>query len=174
MEFLTWLNENKSDQEPRAFGSIPALAQWVNNPALHRELWCRSKMQVGSRVAAAVEQAGGYSSNQTPSLGPSICRRRTLKKTKKTKNKNKSKLWSSHHGSAVTNLNPTNIHEKSGSIPGPAQWVKGSSVAVAVAQVGSSSSDSTPSLGTSICLGCGPQKTKNIYIQKFLYMSINL
>ena len=31
---------------------------------------------------------------------------------------------------------------------------------VAVAVAGSYSSDSTPSLGTSICPGCGPQKTK--------------
>ena len=35
-----------------------------------------------------------------------------------------------------------------------------SAVAVAVAQAGSCSSDSTPSLGTSICCGWGPKKTK--------------
>ena len=33
-------------------------------------------------------------------------------------------------------------------------------VAVAVAVAGSCSSDSTPSLGTSICHRCGPKKTK--------------
>ena len=32
-------------------GSIPALAQWVNDPAL---LWCRLQMQLRSRVAVAV------------------------------------------------------------------------------------------------------------------------
>ena len=39
-------------------------------------------------------------------------------------------------------------------------WL-GSRIAVTVAQAGSCSSDSTPSLGTSICCGCGPKKTKN-------------
>ena len=38
-------------------------------------------------------------------------------------------------------------------------WL-GSRVAVAVVWAGSYSSDWTPSLGTSICLGCGPKKTK--------------
>ena len=38
-------------------------------------------------------------------------------------------------------------------------WL-GSCVAVAVAQGSSCSSDSTPSLGTSICCRCGPKKTK--------------
>ena len=36
----------------------------------------------------------------------------------------------------------------------------GASVAVAVVQAGSCSSDWTPSLRTSICHGCGPKKTK--------------
>ena len=36
----------------------------------------------------------------------------------------------------------------------------GSGVAVAVAVAGSCSSDWTPSLGTSICYGCGPKKKK--------------
>ena len=38
-------------------------------------------------------------------------------------------------------------------------WL-GSCVAVAVVWAGSCSSDSTPSLGTSICRGCGPKKKK--------------
>ena len=32
------------------------------------------------------------------------------------------KTWSSHCGLVVTN--PTNIHEDTGSIPGPVKWVK--------------------------------------------------
>ena len=38
-----------------------------------RELWCRSQTRLGSGVAVAVVEAGGYSSDSTPSLGPSIC-----------------------------------------------------------------------------------------------------
>ena len=36
----------------------------------------------------------------------------------------------------------------------------GSHIAGAVLEAGSYSSDSTPSLETSMCCGCGPQKTK--------------
>ena len=84
------------------------------------------------------------------------------------------KTRSSHCGSAV--MNPTNIHEDSGSICGLAQWIKGSNlacelwcrsqtrlgscVAVSVAYVGSCSSDLTPSLGTSVYCTCGPKKPK--------------
>ena len=38
-------------------------------------------------------------------------------------------------------------------------WLR-SHIAVAVVQAGSYSSNWTPSLGTSICLRCGPKKTK--------------
>ena len=45
-------------------------------------------------------------------------------------------------------MNLTRNHEVAGSIPDLAQWVVGYS------------SDSTPSLGTSICCRCGPRKGK--------------
>ena len=53
----------------------------------------------------------------------------------------------------------------------------GSRVAVAVVQASGYSSDSTPSLGTSMCPGCGPKKTidqkkKEIHLSfsKILYL----
>ena len=55
-----------------------------------RELRCRlQRLQTrfGSHVAVALAQAGGYSSDWTPSLGTSICRGRSAKKTKKKKKK---------------------------------------------------------------------------------------
>ena len=84
------------------------------------------------------------------------------------------KKWRSSHCGAVE-MNLTRNHEVAGSIPPLTQWVKdpassalwcrlqmrlGSGMAVAVAVVGSSSSDSTPSLGTSICHKCSHKKTK--------------
>ena len=81
----------------------------------------------------------------------------------------KPERWSSSCGVAETNL--TCIHEDADLIPGLTQWVRicelwcrsqmwlGSQVAVVVVEVGSCSSDLTPSLGTSICCQCGPKKT---------------
>ena len=94
-----------------------------------------------------------------------------------------SKSGSSHRGSAVTSL--TSIHEEVGSIPELAQCVKrirrslnslsalkGSGAAMScglgrrhdldppLLWPAATVPDSTPSLGTSICHGCGPKKTK--------------
>ena len=46
------------------------------------ELWHRSKTRLGSGVAVAVVSASGYSSDWTPSLGPSIYCRCGPEKTK--------------------------------------------------------------------------------------------
>ena len=50
---------------------IPGLAQWVKDPTL-LWLWCRSQTWLGSCLSVALVQAGGYSSDWTPSLGTSI------------------------------------------------------------------------------------------------------
>ena len=52
-----------------------------------QELWCSLQMRLGSQVAVVVVQAEGCSSDWTPSLGTSICRRCGDKKTKKKKKK---------------------------------------------------------------------------------------
>ena len=49
------------------------------------ELWCRSKTRLGSCVAVAVAQASSCSSDWTPSLGASICRRCSPKRRPKKK-----------------------------------------------------------------------------------------
>ena len=49
------------------------------------ELWYRSQTQLGSQVAVPVVWAGSYSSDSTPSLGSSICRRCGPQKPKKKK-----------------------------------------------------------------------------------------
>ena len=69
----------------------------------------------------------------------------------------------------------TTLHEDAGEIPGLTQRVRDQAmlqlwrrlamwlsfaIAVSVAQAGSCGSNSTPSLGTSICHRCGPIKNK--------------
>ena len=61
-------------------GSIPGLAQWHCH-----ELWCRLQMRLGSGVAVAGVQAGGYSSNLTPTLGTPYAAGAALKDKNKTK-----------------------------------------------------------------------------------------
>ena len=68
-------------------------------------------------------------------------------------------------------MNVSRNHEVAGSIPGLAQWVTGSSVAVSCGVGPRSSLDlellwlwhrpvATAPIGTSICCGCGPKKEK--------------
>ena len=68
-------------------------------------------------------------------------------------------------------VNPTSIHEDAGSIPSLSQccceWCRsqvrlGSGVAVAGVWASSCSSNSPPSLGTSICCRCGPKEKKTL------------
>ena len=54
-----------------------------------RELWCRLQTRLGSRVAVALAEAGGYSSDSTPSLGTSICHGSGPRNSKKKKKKGK-------------------------------------------------------------------------------------
>ena len=65
---------------------VPSLASLSGlriRPCL--ELWCRSQTQLGSGSDVAVAVASNYSSDWTPSLGPSICCNCSPKKTKNKK-----------------------------------------------------------------------------------------
>ena len=47
-----WLTNPTRNHE--VVGSIPALAQWVNDIRRCRELWCRLQTRLGSCVAVAL------------------------------------------------------------------------------------------------------------------------
>ena len=69
-----------------AAGWIPGLTSFCGL-RIHgcRELWCRSRTQLGSSIAGAVVEASDYSSDLTPRLGTSTCRRCGSMKTKDKK-----------------------------------------------------------------------------------------
>ena len=88
-------------------GGVPVAAQWLPNLAgIHEEvdllpgllgrmrvrrcpeLWPRSQMRLGSRVAVAVVWASSWSSSSAPSLGTATCCRRGPKKGKNEKTHN--------------------------------------------------------------------------------------
>ena len=71
-------------------GSIPALAQGVKDPHC-RELWCRSQRRLGSQVAVAVAQVGGYGSDQTPAWEPPYAAGAALEKAKDKSKKKQNK-----------------------------------------------------------------------------------
>ena len=56
------------------------------------ELWRRLQTRLGSCIAVAVAEASGYSSDETPSLGTSICHRCGPKKQKEKDKQTKTKV----------------------------------------------------------------------------------
>ena len=122
---------------------LVSMRMWVGSLASLRglrirlclELWCRSQTWFGSQMAVAVVQVISFSSNSTLSVGNSMCRRYSPKKNSfyndiRIRNIDYLRIntlingqgWSSRRGSMETN--PMSIHEDTGSIPGPVQWVK--------------------------------------------------
>ena len=135
---------------------VPVVAQWLRISGSRiwhcRELWCRSKTWHRSRVALALAEASGHSSNSTPSLGISICcqcgpnRQKRQKKRKKKKRRNEKygrlRIWCCHE-----------------------LWCKlqmrlGLCIAVAVVKASSSSSNFNPQPGNLHMLPVQPKKTR--------------
>ena len=73
-----------------------------------RELWCRLQTWLRSHVAVAV--AGGCSSDETPSLGASICQGIGPRNGKKTKDKKKK---TSYNSRAKNNQSDLKMHRGS-------------------------------------------------------------
>ena len=73
------------------------------------DLWCRLQTQFRSGIAVAVVQASGYSSSWTPSLGISICRGCSPKKTKRQKKNNEWRILLKKIKSRTTILSSNSI-----------------------------------------------------------------
>ena len=100
VEFLLWLSDKKKNKTwlvamRMRVRSLASLSGWRIGHC--HELWCRSQTQLGSHVSVAVVEAGGCSSEVTPSLGTSICCRcgpkKTKNKNKQTKKKKERKIF---------------------------------------------------------------------------------
>ena len=76
-----------------------------------REPWCGSQTWLGFRVALALVQARGCSSDSTPSLGTSMCRGGAALKKKEKEKKKKNKDFHSlkSYEAFRTLLNSSNI-----------------------------------------------------------------
>ena len=96
-----------------------------------RELWCRSQTWLRSGVAVAVVQASSYSSDLTPGLRTSTCRRCGPKKPNQT-NKNSCLLFTEL---SILRFHISHQFRKilGHSAPAVAQWVKNPTAVARVA-----------------------------------------
>ena len=85
-----WVKDPNSIPEDVA--SIPGLLSGLRIQHCHR-LWRRSQMWL--RSVMAVASAGSYSSNSSPCLGTSVCRRRGPKKEGRKEEKMERRNWPS-------------------------------------------------------------------------------
>ena len=100
-EFLLWLSGSRIWLETMKL-RVQSLASLsgLRIQHCHELWWCRSQMQLRSRVAVAVVQVGSYSSDSTPSLGTSIyhgCNPRKDQKKKKLSRESDQESRSSSH-----------------------------------------------------------------------------